>query len=52
MRLGESYADEMFNKLDLDNDGSISKNELMELAEQFFIGDDPNAPGNAFFGPV
>ena len=52
MRLGEEYADGIFAKLDLSSDGAISMDELMELTDQFFVGDDPDAPGNLFFGPV
>ncbi|MCA9944368.1 MAG: EF-hand domain-containing protein [Anaerolineales bacterium] len=52
MRLGEGYADDMFAKLDLNQDGNISTEELMKLSDQYFVGDDPNAPGNLFFGPL
>ncbi|MCA9929078.1 MAG: EF-hand domain-containing protein [Anaerolineales bacterium] len=52
MRLGEGYADEMFAKLDLNKDGNISMDELMKLSDDYFVGDDPNAPGNLFFGPL
>lgn len=52
MRLGERYADKIFAKLDLNQDGNISMDELMKLSDQYFIGDDPDAPGNFFFGPI
>ena len=52
MRLGEGYADKMFAKLDLNHDEFISLDELLKLSDQFFVGDDPDAPGNLFFGPV
>lgn len=52
MRLGEGYADQIFAKLDLNKDEMITMDELMKLSDQFFVGDDPNAPGNLFFGPL
>lgn len=50
MRLGEEYADGIFARLDLGDDGNISMDEMMQLTDQFFLGDDPDAPGNLFFG--
>ncbi len=52
MRLGEGYADDIFTKLDLNQDGYISLDELMKLSDEYFVGDNPNAPGNLFFGPI
>lgn len=52
MRLEPTYADGIFAKLDLNQDAMISMDELMTLADQYFVGDDPNAPGNFFFGPI
>ena len=52
MRMSEAFADEMFSKLDLNQDDGISMEGLLTLTEQFFVGDDPNAPGNLFFGPI
>ena len=50
-RLSEELAAEIFPKLDLDDDGGISKKEFMVLIWQFHHSDDPDAPGNLFFGP-
>ncbi|MCP5094083.1 MAG: hypothetical protein GY943_00870 [Chloroflexi bacterium] len=52
MRLGQDYADQIFAKLDLNKDQKITMDELMKLSDDFFVGDDPNAPGNLFFGPL
>ena len=49
-RLPEPLAEEVFPKLDLNSDGVISKDEFLELAGQFHLSDDPDAPGNFLFG--
>lgn len=41
-----------FARLDLDGDGRLSVDEIMQLAEQFFRSEDPDEPGNVLFGPV
>lgn len=50
-RVPEELAAEIFPKLDSNGDGHISKEELVELVRQFHTSDDPDAPGNLFFGP-
>ena len=50
-RISENVAVENFPKLDLNGDGGITKDELQELVRQFHSSDDPDAPGNLFFGP-
>ncbi|NEP78791.1 MAG: hypothetical protein F6K39_11810 [Okeania sp. SIO3B3] len=50
-RLREELAVEIFPKLDLNGDGGITKDEFVELVRQFHGSDDPDAPGNLFFGP-
>jgi hypothetical protein len=40
-----------FAKLDLNGDGRISREEFTRLCTDFFLGDDPQAPGNWLFGP-
>ena len=40
-----------FEKLDQDGDGIISDQEFAEAMFDFFGSEDPNAPGNWFFGP-
>ncbi len=50
-RLPEDLAVEIFPKLDLNGDGGITKDEFVELVRQFHASDDPDAPGNLFFGP-
>ena len=45
-------ADRAFARLDLNGDGSISREETMAHLRDFFYSNDPNAPGNLFFGPL
>jgi juvenile hormone diol kinase len=49
--LSASLARETFRELDGDDDGVISREELMEHVEEFYRGDNPGAPGNLLFGP-
>ena len=41
----------VFERLDRNGDGYISRDEFVEAYRQFFLSDDPDAPGNWFFGP-
>jgi len=56
--LGQAYgldapaAAEAFGHLDRDGDGFIDTEELLQNVEEFFYGDDPNAPGNWLVGPL
>lgn len=45
------YATFIFPKLDQNQDGLLSKADLLELMHQFYYSDDPQAPGNLIFGP-
>ena len=48
--LKSDLAREVFADLDLDGDGVVTREELMEMAHQFYRSDDPDAPGNRLFG--
>lgn len=39
-----------FSKLDLDRDGKISREEYARAIYDYHVSDDPNAPGNWFYG--
>lgn len=43
-------TDTVFNILDDDGDGHLSREEFTTLWTQFWAGDDPTAPGNWVFG--
>ncbi|WP_327086153.1 EF-hand domain-containing protein [Nonomuraea sp. NBC_01738] len=51
---GTAYddVDEAFDRLDQNGDGSLSVDELVEAARQYYTGDDPHARGNWLFGPL
>jgi Ca2+-binding EF-hand superfamily protein len=48
----EAQAEETFRKLDLNGNGSISKQEFLAHVKDFFFSDDPESPGNLILGPV
>jgi Ca2+-binding EF-hand superfamily protein len=50
--VGEEHAREMFGRLGRSPDDTITPEEATELTDQYFVGDDPDAPGNWFFGPI
>ena len=50
--LAPDLANRVYSKLDLNSDGSISVDELTCLVDQFFTSQDPQSPGNEFFGPI
>jgi juvenile hormone diol kinase len=49
--LSTALARSVFLDLDANSDGAVSRDELRQMADQFYRGDDPEAPGNRFFGP-
>ncbi|MGA5424361.1 EF-hand domain-containing protein [Streptomyces lavendulocolor] len=52
--LGIDAADitKAFQHLDVDGDGTLSRNEIRRAAEEFYTSDDPQARGNWLFGPL
>jgi juvenile hormone diol kinase len=49
--IGEEAAREAFRHLDRDGSGYLTTEELMKNAKEFFLSDDPDAPGNWSIGP-
>ena len=46
-----SDAERHFRHLDLDGDGYLHQSEIVEYLRQFHFSNDPEAPGNRFYGP-
>ncbi|HEX7277417.1 MAG TPA: EF-hand domain-containing protein [Acidimicrobiales bacterium] len=44
-------ADETFRRLDTDGDGRITAAEFEQLYLEYFLSDDPDAPGSSLWGP-
>jgi len=47
----ERLFDDIFQHLDLNGDGYLSRDEIFNLVHQFYLSDDPQAPGNWLVGP-
>lgn len=45
-------ADAIFNTLDQNHNGVLSRDEFLDHAVQFNFADDPSAVGNQLFGPL
>ena len=46
------WTDMVFEKLDINGNGKISLDEFVLLHQQFFSSNDPESPGNWFYGPI
>jgi Ca2+-binding EF-hand superfamily protein len=47
----ERLFDDIFRHLDLNGDGYLSRDEIFKLVREFYLSDDPQAPGNWLVGP-
>jgi len=47
----EEAAREAFRHMDRDGNGYLTTEEIMKVAKEFYLSDDPDAPGNWMAGP-
>jgi Ca2+-binding EF-hand superfamily protein len=47
-----AWVPEVFDANDRNHDGVISREELLQVLDEFYRSDDPKAPGNRFYGPL
>jgi len=50
--LESSLGRSVFVELDTDQDGALSRSELLDIGQEFYRGNDPEAAGNLLFGPI
>lgn len=50
-QLEKSLAEDMFKKLDIENTGYLTRQQIQVYSDQFNKGTDPDAIGNWLFGP-
>ncbi|WP_055076458.1 EF-hand domain-containing protein [Pseudanabaena sp. 'Roaring Creek'] len=46
------YASETFKKIDRDDDGVLSMEEVLSTMHDFYFSNDPHIPANYMFGPI
>ncbi len=46
------WSNDVFERLDMNQSGTITVDEFVLLHQQFFSSDDPDSPGNWFYGPI
>jgi Ca2+-binding EF-hand superfamily protein len=50
--MSEEETRVVFAKLDTDNDGYVTAEEYIQAAREFYLSDDPDAPGNLIAGSL
>lgn len=50
--VGEDEALAAFEMFDRNNNGILSQEEVVQMVEEFYLSDDPEALGNRFFGSL
>jgi Ca2+-binding EF-hand superfamily protein len=51
-RVAREDAQKSFARMDRNQDGKLSREEVMLLVQEFYFSEDPEAPGNCFFGAL
>ena len=49
---GAEGSAEAFQRLDRGGKGFLTKEDLVVAVQEFYLSDDPDAPGNALYGPL
>jgi Ca2+-binding EF-hand superfamily protein len=50
--MSAAETEEVFHKLDTDQDGYVERQEYADAVKDFYLSDDPNAPGNLMAGSL
>ncbi|MFD3808943.1 EF-hand domain-containing protein [Streptomyces sp. NPDC058619] len=51
-RLSPADAETLFQRIDADGDGTLTLDELLHAAREYYTGTDEDAPGNLLFGEL
>jgi hypothetical protein len=49
---GVEDSGDAFRRLDRDDTGALTEENLIEAVKEFYLSNDPNAPGNALYGEL
>jgi hypothetical protein len=49
---GVDRSAEAFDRLDRDDSGVLTEDNVIEAVKEFYLSNDPNAPGNALYGEL
>jgi hypothetical protein len=41
-----------FDRLDRDNTGGLTEEDLVQAVQEFYLSNDPDAPGNVLYGEL
>ncbi|WP_030611933.1 EF-hand domain-containing protein [Streptomyces sclerotialus] len=52
MGIPEEHSTAAFRKLDRNEDGYVTREEILAAVREYYFSEDPDAPGNSLLGPV